>query len=109
MIAREYTKRISVFETTNVADGYGGNTVSEVFIFSSWAKLETNGVGYKAKDLGLVNFNDPLLFKVRHRNDFDYNGRKMYVLYNNNKYIIQGVRNVNELNIDLEIFCSKMT
>ena len=109
MLAREYNKRVSIYQTTKVPDGFGGNTVAEVLLFSSWAKLETNGVGYKAKDFGLQEFNDPLLFKVRFRHDFDYNSRTMFLTYKNDRYIIQGIRNSDEADIELEIFCKKQT
>lgn len=108
MLSRQYDKRIQVWETTKVSDGFGGNTVSETLLFQSWAKIETNGVGYKAQDIGLDQFNNPVLFKVRYRNDFQYQGRTLYVLYRNVKYIIQAVRNSDQRNIELDIFCSKL-
>lgn len=108
MISRQYDKRIEVWGTVTVPDGFGGNLVAEQLQFKSWAKLETTGVGYKAQDFGLDQFNNPLLFKVRYRNDFQYEGRTLYVMYRNEKYIIQGIRNSDQRNIELDIFCSKL-
>jgi len=108
MIAREYNKRISVYEVTLISNPFGGNTPTETLLFTSWAQLITNGVGYKATDFGLDTFENPLLFKVRYRNDFKWQGRTLFVMYGNNKYIIKGIRNINEANLELEIFCAKL-
>lgn len=107
MIAREYTKRIDVYNVTVASDGFAGKIASEDLEFSSWAKIETNGVGYKAKDLGLQEFNDPVLFRVRFRKDFDYTGRTMSLYYKSQRYIILAIRNVDEKSLELDIFCSK--
>lgn len=108
MLSREYDKRIEIWETISVPDGFGGNTVSEELLFKSWAKIETKGVGYKANDFGIDEFNNPVIFKVRYRNDFQYEGRTLYAMYRNEKYIIQGIRNSGQRNIELDIFCSKL-
>lgn len=109
MKAREYDKRIEVWEVgQRLPDGFGGFIVGDpIKISSSWAKLVTNGLGRKAYDLGLVEFNDPLLFLVRGRNDLPYNGRNLYLMYRNEKYAIKAVRNEDLRNVDTEIFCVK--
>lgn len=107
MKAREYDKRIEVWEVTErVSDGFGGFIPGEPQkIASSWAKLKTDGLGRKAYDLGLVEFNDPLLFLVRGRNDLPYNGRNLFVMYKGSKYIIKSVKNEDLRDVDTEIFC----
>lgn len=107
MISRSYTKRISVYEVTLEQNEFGGNTPAESLLFTSWADVITNGVGYKATDFGLDQFQDPVMFKCRYRNDFKWQGRTLFVLYRNQRYIIKGVRNVDVLNIEMEIFCSR--
>lgn len=109
MKAREYNKRIDVWEVgQRVSDGFGGWIIGEpVKIASSWAKLVTEGLGRKAYSFGLTEFNDPLLFQVRGRNDLPYNGRNLFLMYRGEKYDIQGIRNENLRNIDTEIFCTK--
>ena len=108
MKAREYNTRIEVWEvTTPTPDGFGGSTISNHIIAKSWAKLKTNGLGHKAKDMGIIEFNDPLLFLVRGRNDLPYNGRNLFIMYHGQKYIIKAVRNEDLRDIDTEIFCTK--
>lgn len=106
MKARKYDKRIEVWETgQRVADGFGGWKIGSLKIAVSWAQLLTEGLGRKAHSFGLVEFNDPLLFKVRGRNDLHYNGRNLFLVYAGNNYIIKGVRNEGMRGVDTEIFC----
>lgn len=109
MKAREYDKRIEVWEVgQRISDGFGGYiTGNSVKISTSWAKLVTEGLGRKAYSFGIVEFNDPLLFQVRGRNDLPYNGRNLFIMYRGEKYIIQGVRNENLRDVDTDIFCTK--
>lgn len=109
MKARSYDKRIEVWEVgQRVEDGFGGWIIGEpTNIANSWAKLSTKDLGRKAYNLGLVEFNDPLLFLVRGRNDLPYNGRNLYLMYRGEKYIIKSVRNEDLRDVDTEIFCIK--
>lgn len=109
MKAREYDKRIEVWEVgQRVSDGFGGWIIGEpVKVTTTWAKLVTEGLGRKAYNLGIIEFNDPLLFLVRGRNDLPYNGRNLYLMYRGEKYIIKSVRNEDLRDVDTEIFCIK--
>lgn len=107
MKSRKYDKRIDVWEVGPVPDGFGGSTVEPLKITSSWANLITEGLGRKAYNLGLQEFNNPLLFEVRGRNDVPYNGRNLYLIYRGEKYIIQAVKNEDLRDIDTQIFCTK--
>ena len=107
MKSRKYSCRIEVWEVGQpIDDGFGGHTIGlPTHIASSWAELVTEGLGRKAYNLGLIEFNDPLLFLVRGRNDLPYNGRNLYLMYRNVKYIIKSVRNEDMCDVDTEIFC----
>lgn len=107
MISRAYNKRIQLFEVTLETNPFGGNTPTETLLFASWAKVTTNGVGYKADDFGIDAFEDAVLFKVRYRNDFKYQGRTLLVKYRNGRYVIKGVRNIDVANLETELFCQR--
>jgi len=107
MKAREYDKRIEVYEITSVQDEFYGNTVTPTLVASSWAKLQTGGLSHKAKDFGLQEFNEPLYFRLRYRKDLIYKPAKMYLMYLGEKYIIQGIEDVDKRKIEIEIFCSR--
>ena len=36
MRSRGFNKRIDIYETTTVSDGFGGSTVSDTLVTSSW-------------------------------------------------------------------------
>lgn len=109
MKARKYDTRIEVWEVgQRVSDGFGGWIVGEpVKIAASWAELSTKSLGRKAYNFGIVEFNDPLLFLVRGRNDLPYNGRNLYLIYRGEKYVIRAVKNEDLRDVDTEIFCTK--
>ena len=104
MKARRYDKRIRVYETTPVPNGSGGDRMESVLIANSWAEIVTEGVARKFHNMGIMDFNDPLIFKVRHRNDLPYNARTLYVTYKGNRYNIQGIKNLNLRDVDIEIY-----
>jgi len=108
MIARKYNKRIQVFETTLTQNEFAGNVQTTELLFTSWAEIETNGVGYKATDFGIDTFENPVLLRCRYRNDFKYQGRTFHVEYKGLKYIIKGVRNIGVADLEMEIFCQQV-
>lgn len=107
MIAREYDKRIQIYEVQSIPNDFGGHTLTDVLVASSWAKLSTTGLGNKATNMGITTFENPLLFYVRYRKDITYQGRTLFVMYRGDKYIVQAVRDVNERQREVEIFCTK--
>ena len=107
MIAREYDKRIQICATESIPNESGGYETIEHVIAESWAKIETEGVGNRLVSIGLVVFEDPVLFKVRYRNDLQYEGKTMFVVYRNYRYAIQAIRDNNERQRELEIFTAR--
>lgn len=109
MKAREYNKRIEVWEVgAPISDGFGGFIPGDpIKITVTWSKLVTDGLGRKAYNMGIQEFNDPLLFQVRGRTDLPYNGRNLFLMYRGMKYVIQGIRNQGMRDVDTDIFCTK--
>ena len=87
---RAFNKRIEIWQTTNVADGYGGYTTTNLKIAESWAKIQTTDIREGA-ELSVIGVNDPtkaIRITLRHRNDITYNAKNMYVVYGGNTYAI---------------------
>lgn len=112
MIGREYTKIIEFWQTEEVADGYGGFTVSEELITSSWCNIKT--VSSKSRtaqtltDLGVTDPNSALIINLRYRNDIQYNAINQFIKYRDEKYIIQNApANINLENTEVEIIAVK--
>lgn len=88
-----YTKRVEIWQTTNVADTYGGNTVSETLITSSWAAVKDLNAN-KAASLSALGVNDVLNtieVTLRKRNDITYNSINQFLKYKGDKYVIQHI------------------
>ena len=87
MRARGLNKRIEVWQTVPVSDTFGGKTVSDNIITTTWAKLETIDSN-EVTTLGLDYTKSSLLVTTRKRKDFDYNSKTIYIKYKGNKYTI---------------------
>jgi len=103
---RTYTKRIEFWQTTPVTDAYGGATVSEALVATSWAEVKTvsnsGQLSARATELGVTDINNSIIVKTSYRNDIDYNATNMYVKYRGVKYVIQTVPNNADFN-DVQI------
>jgi SPP1 family predicted phage head-tail adaptor len=106
MLGRKYTKQISIHRTSVVSDGFGGNTVTQVVLFNSWAKIDNVGAGFKSKQIGLDNFNTTVIFNVRYRADYNYNALTDFLTYKGKKYIIQAVLNIDLADTELSIYAT---
>jgi len=87
MNARSLNKRIEFWQSAATTDGYGGSTVTDTQITTSWAMLKTQG-SEKVSELGLDYTKETVLVTVRKRNDIDLNSKTLYVKYRDNRYSI---------------------
>ena len=62
MISRKYTRKIKIYKTESISDGYGGNTVSDVLIGSFWAEVKQNSA-FKDNSLGKADVKSNYSFK----------------------------------------------
>ena len=92
MRSRRFNKRIEVYQTGVISDGFGGNTSSETLITSSWAEiksLNTNSrFGKTSTDFGMNNTQLGVMVTVRLRNDITYNSINQFIKYAGEKYTI---------------------
>jgi hypothetical protein len=89
--ARQFTKRVEIWQSCADPDGYGGNDVVDNILSTSWAKVETMSGGRfsnRTTDLGITETNQGVLFTFRKRNDLIYNSINQYLKYRGSKYII---------------------
>ena len=89
MRSRKLSKRIEIWQTSNVSDGFGGNTVDETFIASSWAEIITLNNTNRSTDIGITSATNTIKVRLRKRNDITYNSVNQYLKYRGFKYIIQ--------------------
>ena len=90
MRGREFNKRIEIWQSVMIADGYGGHIPHDTFIGKSWAKLTTiNGNSSRSLDsVGMSETSQSLRVVCRKREDLIYNSDDLYVKYAGDKYAI---------------------
>lgn len=87
MRARKYNKRIEVWQTANVSDGFGGNTATPSLVNNSWCKLITNEkANYRDTDFGETETYDRLIIQLRKRKDLVYNSKINFFKYRGVEY-----------------------
>lgn len=106
MIARKYTKLISIWVTTTVHDGYAGNTVTTALVKSLWANV-TAKRAFRLNENGQNDNIVQTVFTVRNRYDLDFSIKDNFIKYNGLIYNIDSILNVDLNNIDIEIYASQ--
>lgn len=96
MTARQYTRKISIYKTTNVADGYGGNTVSDVLIGSYWAEVKQNSA-FRDNAVGKSDIKNNYSFKIRANANLTPDLDNLSIVYRSNKYVVNDIRYDDEL------------
>lgn len=96
MISRQYTRKIAIYKTTNVSDGYGGNTVADVLIGSYWAEVKQNS-SFKDNSIGKSDIKNNYSFKIRANSTLTPNIDNLSIIYKGSKYVVNDFRYDDEL------------
>lgn len=96
MLARQYNRKISIYKTVNVPDGYGGNTVNDVLIGSYWAEVKQNSA-FKDNSIGKSDIKNNYSFKIRASLKLDMDINNLSIVYNGVKYVVNDIRYEDEL------------
>ena len=104
MKPRKYDKLIQLWKTTEVEDGFGGNTVNTGVLQSTfWANVQTKGARNLSDNGNVQNINQ-IVFTIRNRYDIDL--QDCYVKYQSKIYQIATSTNSDLNNIEIEIVCN---
>lgn len=88
MRARSLDKKVEIWGNISVSDGFGGYTVQDSLIASSWAKVETAKTSVSdLNDIGLNNMTFNLKITLRKRNDVEYSSINQYLKYRGVSYM----------------------
>lgn len=90
MRARKYTKKIELWQTTKVVDGFGGNGITTELITSTWCEIITLDKLYRNTDFGVTDTANTIVIRLRKRNDLTYNSLNQFFKYRGEKYLLQG-------------------
>lgn len=96
MISRQYTRKIEIYKTTNVSDGYGGNTVTDVLIGSYWAEVKQNR-SFKDNAVGKSLIKNNYSFKIRSNDNITPDIDNLSIVYHGEKYVVNDLRYDDEL------------
>lgn len=87
MRARQLNKRIEIYQTRTVSDGFAGETMYDELITSSWAKVETHDdKQQRQSEVGVDDYSQKLKITMRFRNDISYNSVNQFLMYRGLKY-----------------------
>lgn len=89
--SRDFRKRVKLYQITEVTDGFGGYTIEDQLLTTTWAEIKS--ISQKPQndiltDFGINNANLAITITVRKRNDLTYNTINQYITYNGDKYNI---------------------
>ncbi len=102
MFNRRFSRKIEIWQKTEVSDGLGGSVLTPIKLKDVWAEIETKRAGYKFIQYGLNDFKNPVIFKIRGKqNNISWN-EDTSVKYKGREYIALGVQDVNLEGLDLE-------
>lgn len=102
MIARQYTRKIQIYKTASVADGYGGNTIADVLIGSYWAEVKQNSA-FKDTQIGQSDIKNNWSFKIRANANITTDIDNLSILYKSKKYVVNDIRYNDELFREMNI------
>tara|TARA_R110000822_G_scaffold274792_2_gene397079 strand:- start:278 stop:643 length:366 start_codon:yes stop_codon:yes gene_type:complete len=86
---RKLSKRIEIWQTSDVPDGFGGGTNTETLITSSWAEIITLNDTNRSTDIGITSATNTIKVRLRKRKDIHYNSINQFLKYRGSKYIIK--------------------
>jgi SPP1 family predicted phage head-tail adaptor len=105
MLSRQYTRKIQIFKTTNVSDGYGGNTVEDILIGAYWAEVSQNSA-FKDNSLGKADIKKNYSFKIRANDNITPDIDNLSVIYKGSKYVVNDIRYNDELFREINIIAN---
>jgi head-tail adaptor len=106
MVSRKYTKAISIWQSTEVSDGFGGSTIEDALVYLFWAHVETKRA-FRTNENGQNDNFVQTVFTIRNRYDVEISVKDNFIKYNGLVYNVDSVMNIDFNNIDLEIYASQ--
>ena len=103
-LARKYTTKIEIWQSTEVSDNYGGYVKTDSLKKKVWAGTRTNGAGFKFQQFGLNDFKNPVIFFIRAKNNINFN-EKTFIVYKGNRYEVKGFEDRDLDNIEITLYC----
>ena len=107
MKERRYNKRVEIWETAAVSNGFGGSTVTESKLGTSWARVKTIRPE-RLTDFGITDGTHAIEVGLRHRNDLDYEQEGIFFKYRSESYTFNTVNPVDYEDVDIIVIAVKI-
>ena len=91
MIARKYNRKIEIWKTESIEDGFGGNLPMDVLIGSFWSEVSQNSA-FRDNQVGTSEIKNNWSFKIRQNPTIIPDIDNLFIIYRNNKYIVNDIR-----------------
>lgn len=102
MLSRQYNRKIQIWTTDTVPDGFGGNTVSDRFIGSYWSEVSQNSA-FRDNTIGSSDIKNNWSFKIRTNNVITPDIDNLRIEYRGEVYVVNDIRYNDELFRELNI------
>lgn len=90
--SRQANKRVGIYVTTLVADGYGGNTSTTDLLATRWAIVEDMKASSYQSEAGITDFTNTLKFTFRYDADLTIDPQNHILKYGGLEYNIMDVK-----------------
>lgn len=102
MIARKYNRRVEIFKTNTVPDGFGGNLTEPVSLGLFWAEVKQNSA-YKDNALGISEIKDNWSFNIRANPVLIPQSDNLSITYKGVNRVVNDIRYNDELYREINI------
>jgi len=86
MRARQLNRKVYIWQTIKIEDGFGGSKTYNELITSSWAAVRTHKDTRRDTEVGVSDYSEKLDITMRYRNDIRYNSVNQFLMYKGVKY-----------------------
>jgi len=102
--ARKYNKKIELWQTSTVFDGYSGNATTSALIAHTWCEIKTNNSTYRDTEFGKTETANRLVLTLRKKSNINYNSKTYFFKYRGETYnIVSEPINVNFEDREIQI------
>lgn len=105
MLSRKYTRRVEIFKTQTVPDGFGGNTAEDVSLGKFWAQVKENSA-FRDNSIGKTDIKDNWSFNIRANSVLTPDIDNLSITYRGINRVVNDIRYNDELFREINIIAN---
>jgi len=90
MLSRKYNRKVEVYNTVPVADGFGGNISTDNSLGMFWAEVKMLS-SFKDHAVGVSDIKKTYSFKLRATNEITPLANDLSIIYKSQKYVVNDI------------------